>query len=194
VRILRSAWVARLAALVLLVSGLSLSKHRADSEAATLEVPDGAYGWTAELPVGERFMDGYHVVKNMGDVPVKIIRVTSELTGRTLREEGARVALLDRGYVAWQYLPSWPPREPKLGTVVPAEGAVLRPGHKASTYGYELLLGYEVIGKGRSTRKSVTVEYEVGGRRYKQTYVATLAICSPKPYKPGCADEYAGTF
>jgi hypothetical protein len=69
---------------------------------------------------------------------------------------------------------------------------VLRPGKEESRRGVEILLGFKVVGPGRSTVRAVRVTYRYQGQRHTQSWTSTMALCTPKNGGE-CAPEYGDT-
>jgi hypothetical protein len=148
-------------------------------------------GWAEVMPVGERFTNGWLVVQLTGEHRLRIDGVEVEQAGDGLKFLGAKIAGIDRKHGLRQRLPSWPPpSDQALGDVQDAVGAELVPGELARTLGFEILLGFDVIGEGRSTVKSVDLTYTDLDTKKEDsiTVVSTMAICTPPAVE--CAHEH----
>jgi hypothetical protein len=148
-------------------------------------------GFSRHEDVGARFTNGQLVVFNLGDDDIRILDVTAELTGEGLVLLGSRLAGLERSIGSNQYEDRFPPQDANLGATVDAVGAVLPPGRESATYGFEVLIGFEVTKTGRATVKSVDLTYEYKGVSRRQTFVSTMAICVPVTAVE-CPPEYGG--
>lgn len=152
---------------------------------------DSSYGWSIGVSKGEVFTDGFHVLQNLGDRPVRLIRVEFEDGEPGLEMVGAKVAGLDRAIGSYQMLPSFPPvnqpPEVELGPLSPLEGYVIPPGGEYRTHGVELLLGVRKTVDGRATRKALLITYEVDGKRSVARMAGELVTCEAG--RNGCSEE-----
>lgn len=136
-------------------------------------------GFARVEQVGATFTNGQLIVHNRGTEPITLRRVVPEITGDGLRYVGGLVAGPERELAAYQIFAQYPPADQKdLGVLQPAEGAVLEAGAAQDKEGFELLLGFEVTAPGRSTVKSVRLDYEVDGDQETAVFVSTMAICT----------------
>lgn len=147
------------------------------------------HGWATRLDVGTRFTNGFPVVFNKSGHEVTLIDVRPIMRGDGLAFLGARVAGMDRKTGNVERLPGFPPSDPMLGDTVKAKGLVLPPGRDASKRGFELLLGFEVTGSGRSVMRALEISYAVDGEPKTTRLVSTMAICAPQS-GDACAQEY----
>lgn len=147
------------------------------------------HGWATRLDVGTRFTNGFPIVFNKSDQEVTLIDVKPIIRGDGLTFLGARVAGIDRQAGNVQRLPGFPPSDPVLGDTVKAERLVLRPGSDASKRGFELLLGFEVTGSGRSVMRALEITYAVDGESETTRLASTMAICAPRS-GDACPQEY----
>lgn len=152
----------------------------------------GPYQGTAlKHPEGKVFSFGMILLFNRSDAPVTITKV-SILEGEPgLAFRGAWLAGPDRNIGMITSTEEAPPRDPALGTVVPAVGAVLQPDSVAGVYGYNLYVGLEVQGQTRSTIRGVTVRYSSKGKSYTLTDLSTVANCPGMPSTTDCTGEYS---
>lgn len=61
--------------------------------------------------------------------------------------------------------------------------------------GYELVLGYRVVGDTPAVRDGIEVTYEVEGERYRRFLEAQLVYCGPTLTRSECevfTDEHSG--
>lgn len=151
-------------------------------------------GFATRKNVGDVFTNGQLVVFNAGTEDIELLEVTPQLTGEGLVYLGARVAGLHRRLGSTQDEPGFPPTgEPLLGRLRRVAGLVVPAGRAADRRGVELLLGFRVTRRGRSTVRGVTVVYRYAGRTHTQTWTSTMAVCAPRSRGGGCRQEYAGT-
>ena len=144
------------------------------------------YGWLRPAAVGQTFTDGLMTVMNQGDEPLQIVDVGADFEGDGVRFLGAYVAGPDRTVGGIQNLDEYPPTAPELGTLTPAEGALLQPYATTDGKGHEILLGYTVLEPGRHERPDVTFTYEYDGQQWTQTSEAELVICAGPQEPPDC--------
>ena len=187
--------LATLAASVALVTACSEGVHLVGRASdGPIEAPD-FHGTIVRGQSGERFTDGFEVLRVAGDKPAIITSVRSVGADSTLKLLGAKIAGPDRKLGAWTYLPNWPPTKPALGPLVDAEGAHLLPRSEIDGKGYELLIGYELgeISE-MSTRTRVEVDYTVDGKDYVFRSPAALTFCPDNNSDDECLDaaEKAG--
>lgn len=150
-------------------------------------------GYYLVRPVGATFTDGQLIVFNLGEKDLEIVDVEPELAGDGLRYLGAKITGLDRELGSVQVEDRYPPTNPELGPTQPATGVVLPAADSEADRkrGYELLMGYKVVGLGRSTVRAVEVTYEVAGQERTQSWTSTIAVCTPDVAPDGeCAFEY----
>lgn len=152
-------------------------------------------GSTTIKAVGSEFANGSLILMNLGKEDLRILSVKPDLTGSGLRYLGAQSAGEDRtvGYV--QEVDGWPADgEPDLGPLRKATGTVVPANKFGAERGVEVLLGFRVAREGRSTVRGVSVRYaEVGsGDEHEETFVTTLAVCTPPVVVDDCEPEYAG--
>ncbi len=143
--------------------------------------PDGPYIWFYEARKGAVFSDGMQMLDIQGSEPGTVTTVTVQGGGEALEFLGARIGLPGRPYDFHQQMRG-PPKAVPARFQVPAEGAVLEPGK-----GYMLILGYRVIAEVLDRRSSVTVEYQVGGTRYRERSEVELVACPPPLTDHTCA-------
>lgn len=136
------------------------------------------FGWGKAATVGQTFSDGLTVVQLTGEEPVTIERVDAALSDSGVAYLGAYIADVGRALGSVQDVPHFPPVGPSLGTLRPAEGAILEPSDEASTKGYELFLGYRVDEAGRYFRPDVEVHYRVGNDKRSLTIPSELLVCA----------------
>ena len=141
-----------------------------------LEGIDGMGSAIDRFDVGETFAAGFSVLFNRTDEPITLIDARPIPGDGELRFLGASVAGLDRA-TGSRDITDWPVDDPELGPVEPVAGFVLEPGEPSATKGFEVFFGYEVIDPGRSTIRGVEIDYETGGRRYRNRFQLTLALC-----------------
>jgi hypothetical protein len=188
----------RLTVTLVLSIGLCACTSERHSEIGTEAPPNlglvipPASGWATVKPVGTKFGNGWLVLQHVGSSRLRIDSVQVEQNGEGLRYLGAKLAGNDRTVGFHQETASWPPKEPALGDVRDAVGAELKPGERARTWGYELLLGFEVVKPGRSTMRSVTLQVTDLETDETRTIRATstMAICTPPTRPEQCEGEY----
>lgn len=150
-----------------------------------------ATGYALRRDTGATFTDGWVLLYNFGDAPITITRVRSMFDGNGLRQLGVLSAGYGRKFAAEQTVDGYPPRKASLGPLTAAEGYVLpaeegRPRKK----GHELLIGIQVTqATGRTARSEVEITYSYKGRTYTDSWVNTIAVCSPAS-GPSCPQEY----
>jgi hypothetical protein len=146
---------------------------------------DGWYIWFYEARTGTVFSEGMQTIINDGSEPstVRSVRVTGG--EKALEYLGARIGLPGRPNDFHQRMRGFPPKAVPARFQIPADGAVLEP-HKS----YMLILGYRVIDEVLARRTSVTVDYEVGGDRYRATYPISVVACPPPLTDNTCADKF----
>jgi hypothetical protein len=148
-------------------------------------------GFATKKDVGEVFSNGQLIVFNTGDAPVRIVKVTPQLTGTGLSYLGALVAGLGREIGSMQDERGFPPTSaPLLGKLTPAKGAVLEPGKAADKRGVELILGFKVLSPGRSTARAVRIDYQYHGQAHTGVWTSTMAVCVPRSSPGRCDQEY----
>lgn len=146
---------------------------------------DSSYGWSIGASKGTVFTDGFHVLQNLGDRPIRLVSVAFEEGEPGLELVGAKVAGVDRAIGAYQMLPSFPPvsdpPEVDLGPLKALEGYVIPPGGEYRTHGVELLLGVRKKVEGRASRRALLITYEVDGKRAVARMVGELVACEAAP-------------
>lgn len=161
------------AAALVLAAGCS-SGPRTDGPIETT----GGHGWAVPgIAVGDTFTDGFETIKFEGD-PVTIDDVRSLGGEEGLRQIGVHLAGDDRRDAAIQYDPSFPPKAPGFGTLLPAIGETIQPRPGAGFDSWELVIGYEVTAPGRWQRDEVEVVYSTGGQQYVVRFPAELVVCT----------------
>lgn len=152
-------------------------------------------GSTTVKAVGSDFANGSLVVMNHGEEDLRILSVEPELTGGGLEYLGAQSAGEARTIGYAQEVEGWPADgEPELGPLRAAAGTVVPANDFGAERGVEILLGFRVAEKGRSTVKGVSVRYAGvdSGEEHEETFVSTLAVCTPPVPVEECEPEYAG--
>ncbi len=147
--------------------------------------PDGPYVWFYEAREGIVFSDGMQMLSLQGPDRATVRSVTVQGGGKALDFLGARVGLPGRPYDFQQQMKGFPPKAVPARLQVPAEGAVLEPGKS-----YMLILGYRVISDVLDRRRSVTVEYEAAGERYRRVSQVSLVACPPPLTDVTCARKF----
>lgn len=148
-----------------------------------LDDDDGSSSiWFYEARAGAVFSDGMEVLVNEGSRPATITGVGVQGGDEALEFLGARVGLPGRPDDFNQLMSGYPPAAVPARFQVPAEGAVLRP-HRS----YMLILGYRVVDEVMDRRTGVTLDYEVGGQRYRDVLQSRLAACPPPLTDHTCA-------
>jgi hypothetical protein len=179
-------------AVVAVVAAAVVSLAGPDYDNGPFGHADASYGWSIGVEKGVVFTDGFHVLQNLGDRPVRLISVAFEDGEPGLRLEGAKVAGLDRAIGAYQMLPSFPPVSSRpdvdLGPLADFEGYVIPPGGDYATHGVELLLGVRKVVEGRASRRALLVTYDVDGERAVARMVGALAVCEAER-KSSCPHE-----
>lgn len=131
--------------------------ERQNATGFPLQGPD--FEGSALKPVrGTSFAHGMLIIFNTGSTQLRLDRVTPIDVGEGLRPLGVRVAGLDRE-IGFDQSSDWPVTRPVFGRVRPPGGFVLEPTDPVDGRGYLILLGYNVVGQGRSTVKGVRVDY-----------------------------------
>jgi hypothetical protein len=111
--------------------------------------------------------------------------------GEGLRPLGVRVAGFDRK-IGFDQSSPWPVTSPEFGQVRPPGGYVLEAGTAPDAgRGYEILIGYKVVGPGRSTVKGIRIDYtDLGsGSARSITFRETLAVCADATDNEECPVE-----
>lgn len=174
--------------MVLMLSCFACSDDDSVAGPGPLEVYPNAYGLSSDVdvPVGTVYASGLLPLVNLSDEPVTLVRVEPQIVGDGLTYLGSYVALPGRAVAAVTRPASFPPDDPDLGTVVPAEGVVIDPSPGQPDDGYEVISGFRVEREGRSTVTSVLVTTrDSSGREYTQKLPKSLAICTDLP-EGGC--------
>lgn len=153
-------------------------------------VGPGPSGFAHKADVGDVFTNGMVVVRNRGNGPVTLVAVRPELAGSGLTYLGARITDTRRGDGFLQLVDGYPPHDGSLGPLREADGAVLAEGSRAARWGYELLMGYRVTGRGRSAVRAVTVTYRDAQGEHTERWTQTMAVCVPREPAP-CPQEFA---
>lgn len=155
-----------------------------------MAVPE-EHGTLARGPMGTRFTDGFDVLYLGGEETARIISVESVGEHEGLEFEGALIAGPDRRFGAFSQLEGFPPVEPRLGDVIEAAGAEIRPASQTrNEIGYELLLGYEVSNPSQVWyRTEIRVTYEVGDTEYLYVSPSQLVYCPDAMTSDECNDE-----
>lgn len=146
-------------------------------------------GFATHAKVGDEFTNGQLIIFDSGDTDLTLVKVTPTLTGSGLRYLGARLAGTGRKLGSTQEEHSFPPTARVLGPLQQANGAVLHTGGAWAKRGVEVLLGFKVVGTGRSTVPKVSITYRDHNGEHTASFTSTMAVCtSPKNVK--CAQEY----
>lgn len=150
------------------------------STGGPLPTPDDHGYGGLHVAENEAFSDVFEILVNEGDDPVRITSVELVDTPRQLKLVGAMIGgeRSENG----QLDPQFPPANPALGRLVPAEGAVLEPVKmqeaEGAFPGYVLAVGLEATEPGKWVRGGYRVNYEVAGRPYKLEVVAEITVCT----------------
>lgn len=174
------------AAVVLLVRCAS-SGDEPPSVGDALEVAPSHVAAVRPGDAGSSFTEGLDVVRLVADEPVTITEIRSVGGETALHYEGAYIAGPDRRVGAIQLLDGFPPSDPGLGAVAPAEGYVL---DDDSHMGYELLLGYTWVGAERTARETIEVHYESEGQSFVQSIPAAFVVCPRGESTASCTQEW----
>ncbi len=113
----------------------------------------GPNGLSESRPPGSVLTYGLTAVKTTGDGDVRLLSIKPEIEGSGLAYLGARVAGPSRYRPGADYglistADGFPPRPENLGPGEVVEGFVARDDADGRTLGYELFLGYRVVGDG----------------------------------------------
>jgi hypothetical protein len=146
---------------------------------------DGPYIWFYEAREGAVFSDGMQIMIYSGSREGRITSVSVQGGDKALKFLGARVGLPGRPDDFNQQMKGYPPKAVPARFQIPAEGAVLEPD-KA----YMLILGYQVVDEVLDRRETVTVDYEVGTKRYRRVSQVSLVACPPPLTDTACADKF----
>jgi len=168
---------ATVAATFILTSCSGAGNQDASLPAGTaIRVPP-EHGGVLVVPRAKAFTDGLEVIQVTGHSPIEIVDVGVLGATPGLEFLGARLGFQPNGTVAYQLLDGFPPADKKFVRIVPAVGATLEP-LADSAHPPELLIGMRVNTSGVSSRKSIYVDYEAEGRRYRAIFPAELVVCS----------------
>jgi len=167
------------AGLVLIGSGCSSSQEPSEHGPAATANPITYY---PTFPTGTTFTDGVEVFVIHGQRPATIRTVQVLGASAGMKVLGVRVAGPDRQYGAIEILHRFPPADPRLGPLFPADGYIVHPG----PLGAELLIGMKITEPGVQRRTGIRVTYTVGSTTYQKTYRAAIVNCSPGTRNPGC--------
>jgi hypothetical protein len=120
--------------------------------------------------VGEPYSWGLVVLRNKGEAPATVRRVT--LTGQrgTLEVVGLYVLPESRPQTVG-FAPGFDAADGD-----PVEGLVIPPGEGQ---GFQVVFGVEVEDEGISGFRSVQVDYDVGSAHYTDSLAHSLALCAP---------------
>jgi hypothetical protein len=149
-------------------------------------------GLAQSQPLGWVFTYGLTVLRTAGDGDVKLLSIKPELEGSGLAYLGARVAGPSRyqpgaGFGQVSTADGFPPRPEDLGPGDAVEGFVARDDAGGRSLGYELFLGYRVVGDG-GRQAAIALEYEIGRARHRVRLPSELVICAQPKGEP-CAND-----
>lgn len=153
-------------------------------------------GMSMSADVGYEFTTGHVVFDNVGDRPLRILRVKPEMSGQGLRYLGAMVAGEDRSAGLISSIPGSPPKDRRLGEISRLSSARLADSKTLRQNGrritdHELLMGYRVVREGRTVVRGVTIVYTDGGTERQITLPTTLTVCVPDTAERCKADRNA---
>lgn len=145
-----------------------------------LQVPP-AHGWAISAVAGEPFTDGYELLRLGGDQPATItrVRITGE-AGLTLT--GSLVAVHPPTQGITQYFPDFPPAD-DAGALTELVGATIEPAGDGEGV-REIYLGIEAKAPGTYTRRTIELDYEVGGEDFRVALPAELTVCAVAKGEP----------
>jgi hypothetical protein len=143
--------------------------------------PPNPHGWAITKGVGETFTDGFEVLRLRGDRPA-VLDSVALVGSEGLELVGFRLAGPDRSMGAVQLVDNFPPRDPMLSDVRPANDTTITPVSKSGSIGWELLIGIKVVEEGYHVREGVRVDYTVDGERFSVVHPAQLVVCTSEKY------------
>ncbi len=142
-------------------------------------------------PRGSSFAHGTLLLFNLGQTRLRLDQVRPVGVDPGLRPLGVRIAGPDRS-LGFDQASAWPVVDKAFGRVRTAEGFVLAPADAPdANRGYEVLVGYAVVGAGRLTVRGVRIDYtDLGdGHRRSVTFRDTLAVCPDATEATECPVE-----
>ena len=146
--------------------------------------PAHLHGFSVTVPVGHTYTDGMEVLELRGhqNAVIDSVRLVPGKNGDGIKLLGVQVASPARTIGGVQE-PGWPVHDRHIppSTLRPADGAIIKPGHR----GWELLLGLKATRPGYLVRRGVIVKYHVGDQHYVWRDPAWGALCTwPRGAKP----------
>ncbi|WP_157563141.1 hypothetical protein [Micromonospora chokoriensis] len=170
---------------VLAVAGCDTPFLTSDRPGDDVFAQRSSYGWAGSYDVGYRLTDGVTTIR-IGKGPVTIKSIEPVMHGDSARLLGAQVRVLTSTRGSVMDSEGWPPTHPDLigaqdpaGLVLPDPGTADPSEHPDGKVDIEILLGYELVGEGRTVRRGVNVTYEIGGRQQKVFLGSYMAVCAP---------------
>lgn len=165
-------------ALVLVVGlagGLYVATAGSASTGGLVASPQGS-GVASTIPTGDAATFGTSIVYGEGTGTVTILSVTPINQTGPLEYLGSRLAGPDRGYAGMAVSEGFPPAA-ESGSTQPSEGARLSLDSDSKGRGWEVLLGYRVLGPGVGSHDGILIEYEVDGERQTVRLPSELKVC-----------------
>lgn len=180
---LRSLTAAVVGSLVLVVAVfLAFTVHSGPSDtidtSGPLKQPNSTV-YIERLTPNTQFADAFVVLELTGSQPATILSVKSFTSGEAFRYLGSYVAGADREYGEDTSDPRWPPSERVFGNAQPAAGFTVLPESETPprARGFELLLGYSIVGTQLSYRTRIEVNYKVGNATYRLNIPSAIVGC-----------------
>jgi hypothetical protein len=152
---------------------------------------EGGIGWKMSQNVGHVFTNGVYALSNESAVDLTLVEIRPVMgVGTGLRYLGVKLAGSRRRIGSVQYIPQYPPRDvARFGPMLDVAGTRMKPLSPTGDNMFEVMLGFKVVGEGRSSVKGMTITYDQGGHRYTQFVKSTLAVCAPKDDQAPCPPE-----
>ena len=142
---------------------------------------DGAkYGWSAAMPVGSRFTDGLNFM-TVAEGPLTIISITPLMdAGPALKVVGTMARIVPK--IGWfDSAKGFPPIGAEYAGGV--EGLQVKAPAKGQTVDVEIMIGFEVVAPGRSSKHGVRVRYSYRGTTREWIMPSHLTLCAPAKVK-----------
>lgn len=138
-------------------------------------------------PVGTEFTDGWATLTIAGGKNARVRDVRINGGQNVFEPIGPYMAAgAERRLNFIQLLNGFPPRDPRLGPLVPLVGAEIPPGN----LGLEVLIGFRVKADEFAVRNSISIRYEVEGKLYEVEVPYRLVYCPSSMTTVQCREKF----